>query len=348
VIRVLVVEDSSTARSLLLGILATAPHLFTVVGEAKNGLEAVEMTRRLRPDVITMDLRMPLLDGLEATRRIMRETPTPVVVVSGVEVLEVQTSLEALRVGALAVIEKPAGPTAPGFDERCRTLLQTVKLMAEVKVVRRSAERVPRATALPRAAAKVLEQVQAVAIATSTGGPAALQAIFSRLPGDFPVPILVVQHIASGFVGGLASWLGSTSKLEVKIAEHEEPLARGIVYLAPDDRHLGLTSQGRIVLSSEAALGGFRPSGTFLFESAARALGAGALAVILTGMGRDGVEGLRRVRALGGRVLAQDEPSSVIFGMPAAAIEDGLADEVVALDDVAGRLLALTATRETR
>jgi two-component system chemotaxis response regulator CheB len=346
VIRVLVVEDSSTARDLLLEIFASEPHTFTVIGEAKNGLDAVELTRRLRPDVVTMDIRMPLLDGLDATRRIMREVPTPVVVVSGSEVPEVQTSMEALRAGALAVIEKPAGPAVPGFERRCKTLLETVKLMAGVKVVRRFAERTPRdqVAPLPRIASGLREPVQAVAIATSTGGPAALQAIFSRLPGDFPVPILVVQHIAKGFVGGLASWLGSASKLRVKVAEGDEPIIPGNIYLAPDDRHLGMTSRGRIAVSPDSPVSGFRPSGTFLFESAARALGARALAVILTGMGRDGVEGLRLVKASGGRVLAQDEASSVVFGMPAAAIEAGLADEVIALEDLAGRLLALAAT----
>ncbi len=345
-ISVLVVEDSSTARELLLDILASEPQSFTLIGEARNGLEAVEMTRRLRPDVVTMDIRMPLLDGIEATRRIMREAPTPVVVVSGSDVLEVQTSMEALRAGALAVVEKPAGPAVPGFEERCRTLLQTVKLMAGVKVVRRFAGRpAPGQVApIPRIASEPRERVQAVAIATSTGGPAALQAIFSQLPGDFPVPILVVQHIARGFIGGLASWLGSASKLRVKIGEGDEPIVPGVAYLAPDDRHLGVTSHGRIVVSAESPVGGFRPSGTFLFESAARALGARALAVILTGMGRDGAEGLRRVKALGGRILAQDEMSSVVFGMPSAAIEAGLADEVVPLDSIAGRLLALVAT----
>jgi two-component system chemotaxis response regulator CheB len=254
--------------------------------------------------------------------------------------------MEALRAGALAVIEKPAGPAVPGFERRCKTLLETVKLMAGVKVVRRFAERTPRdqVAPLPRIASGLREPVQAVAIATSTGGPAALQAIFSRLPGDFPVPILVVQHIAKGFVGGLASWLGSASKLRVKVAEGDEPIIPGNIYLAPDDRHLGMTSRGRIAVSPDSPVSGFRPSGTFLFESAARALGARALAVILTGMGRDGVEGLRLVKASGGRVLAQDEASSVVFGMPAAAIEAGLADEVIALEDLAGRLLALAAT----
>ena len=341
-IRVLVVEDSSTARALLVGILGSDPQL-TVIGEARNGLEGVELTRRLRPDVVTMDIRMPLLDGLQATRQIMAEVPTPVVVISGSDVLEVETSMEALRAGALAVIEKPAGLAIPGFEERCKALLETVKLMAGVKVVRRfgAPSRPAAAAPAPRIAASPASRVRAVAIAASTGGPAALLTIFSQLPRNFPVPLLVVQHISLGFVGGLASWLSGEAKIRVKVAEHDELVAPGIAYLGPDRLQLGLTSHGRIALTPEPPVGGFRPSGSFLFHSAARALGGGTLAVILTGMGRDGVEGLRRVRAMGGRILAQDQASSVVFGMPGAAIEAGLADEVVGLDALPGRLVEL-------
>ncbi len=350
-IRVLVAEDSSTARALLVEILSSAPDGLTVVGEARNGLEAIEMTKRLRPDVVTMDIRMPLLDGLEATRRILRDVPTPVVVVSGSDVLEVETSLEALRAGALAVLEKPAGPGATGFEERRRSLLDTVRAMAGVKVIRRFPDRSASPTAAPapaslepgraRAGRGRSERVLAVAIACSTGGPAALQAILTRLPSDFPAPVLAVQHIAGGFVGGLATWLGGGSRVRVKVAEADEPLAPGVVYLAPDGRHLGVSAASRVVISSAAPIEGFRPSATFLFESAARSLGPGVLAVILTGMGRDGVEGLRRVRAVGGTVIAQDEASSVVFGMPRAAIEAGLADEVLAIEAVAQRLIEL-------
>jgi two-component system chemotaxis response regulator CheB len=284
-----------------------------------------------------------VLDGLEATRQIMADTPTPVVVVSSVGVLDVENSMEALRAGALAVIEKPAGPGTPGFEDRCRSLLQTVKLMAQVKVVRRyDGRREPRPSA-PVAGTVPGGRVRVVAMAASTGGPAALQTIFSQLPRDFPVPILVVQHIAAGFVDGLAAWLSAAGPIRVKIAQADEPIVPGTAYLAPDDLQLGLTSHGRIVLAPEPKIGGFRPSASFLFESAARALGKGALAVVLTGMGRDGVEGLRRLKSAGGRIVAQDERSSVVFGMPAAAIDAGLADEIVTLDEMAGRLLALVA-----
>lgn len=341
----LVVEDSSTARELLVGILEADPRSFSVVGEAKDGLEGVEMTRRLRPDVVTMDIRMPLLDGVEAIRRIMQEVPTPVVVVSGSDVLEVETSMEALRAGALAVIEKPAGPARAGFEERCRSFLETVRLMAGVKVVRRYAGRpAARPVACFRPSAARGAPVRLIAITTSTGGPAALQTILSRLSPGLPVPILVVQHIAKGFVGGLASWLSVETRMRVKVAENHEAVAPGTVYLAADDLQLGVTPQGRILVTREPARGGFRPSGSFLFESAARSMGAGVLGVILTGMGRDGVEGLRSVKAQGGRVFAQNEASSVVFGMPGAAIEAGLVDEVVPLDEMAGRLLALVTT----
>jgi two-component system, chemotaxis family, protein-glutamate methylesterase/glutaminase len=242
------------------------------------------------------------------------------------------------------VLEKPAGPATPGFEERCGALLQTIRSMAGVKVVRHSGRR-------PAPAAPISlgggpgERVRAVAIAGSTGGPAALQAILPRLPEDFPVPILVVQHIARGFVGGLVSWLAAESKIRVQVAVHGEVPAAGTAYLAPDDLQLGLAANRCISLSPEPPVGGFRPSATALFESAGRVLGGGVVCVILTGMGRDGVEGLRRVKALGGRVLAQDEASSVVFGMNGAAIEAGVVDEILAIDDIPGRLLALVAAQ---
>jgi two-component system chemotaxis response regulator CheB len=342
VIRVLVAEDSSTARALLVSILNDDAGRFNVVGEAKNGIEALALTRLLRPDVVTMDIQMPLLDGVEATRRIMIEVPTPVVVVSGSDVLQVETSMNALRAGALAVIEKPAGLGHPAFDEQRRMLLDTVGLMAGVKVVRQfDRQERPAVPARPPINEGARSRFNAVAIATSTGGPAALSAILSKLPAEFPIPILVVQHIAHGFVGGLATWLDSSSGLRVKIAEADEVLASGTAYLAPDDRHLGVTAAGRVLLSSAPAAGGFRPSGTFLFESVAKVFGPATLALILTGMGRDGLEGLRRVKDLGGSVIAQDAASSVVFGMPAAAIEAGLADEIVGLDELAARILQL-------
>ena len=180
-----------------------------------------------------------------------------------------------------------------------------------------------------------------VAIAASTGGPAVLQRVLSDLPGDFPAPVLVVQHIATGFVHGLADWLNASSSLRVKVAEDGEALEPHVAYLAADGRHLGTRAPGRIELSDEPPVGGFRPSGTYLFESAARLRGPAVAAVILTGMGSDGVAGLHKVREAGGTVLAQDEESSVVFGMPGDAVVAGLVDTVLGVEEIAPRLVAL-------
>jgi two-component system chemotaxis response regulator CheB len=180
-----------------------------------------------------------------------------------------------------------------------------------------------------------------VAIATSTGGTAALQIVLSGLPGDFPVPILVVQHITRGFTPGLATWLNSVCRLRVKVADNGELMLPHTVYIGPDDQHLGVSGQGTVTLSGSSPVGGFRPAGTFLFESVARVFGAASVAVILTGMGEDGVVGLRSVRQAQGRIIAQDEATSVVWGMPGAAVAAGLPDVVLPLDSIAGRLVQL-------
>ena len=216
------------------------------------------------------------------------------------------------------------------------------KAMAQVKVVRRWGPRLaPVAPAPLRRAPR--SPARLIAVAVSTGGPTALQQILTELPGDFPVPILVVQHIATGFVGGLATWLDGACSLRVKVAEQGEPLAKRTVFLAPDDRHLGVSGDGRVALADAPPLGGFRPSGTYLFESVARAYGASGAAVILTGMGSDGVQGLRAVKAAGGQVVAQDEATSVVYGMPREAAMAGLVDDVLPLGAVAARLVELVA-----
>jgi len=336
-IRVLVADDSPTARALLLAILGSDPEI-QVVGEARNGAEAVEMTRRLRPDAVTMDIRMPGMDGFEATKEIMITAPTPIIIVTSSVVIEnVETSMHTLRAGALGLLAKPAGPGSPGFEEAAQQLIVNVKSLSQVKVVRHWRPPEEKAPLIPPSN----KRVRVVAMVCSTGGPAALHRIFADLPAAFPIPILIVQHITQGFCAGLADWLNKEGNLHVKMARDGEPLKGHTAYLAPDDRHLGVSSGGEILLANSPPVGGFRPSGTFMFESVAKVYGPAALAVILTGMGEDGVAGLTAVRQAGGRILVQDEKTSVVFGMPGAAINQGLADQVLPLDAMAARLVEL-------
>jgi two-component system chemotaxis response regulator CheB len=351
-IRVLVVEDSATARTLLVEILRSDPEI-EVVGEARDGVEGVALTHKLQPNVITMDVRMPRMDGFEATKEIMITAPTPIVIVSAsTRSNDVKCAVQALRAGALTVLAKPQAKDSSAFEKEAQELITTVKAMSQVKVVRhwRPTQR-PEAPPAPPAFPRPGAQPQVVAVATSTGGPAALQTVLGALPSDFPVPILVVQHITSGFTAGLAAWLDTVCSVKVKLAEQGERVAPHTVYLAPDDRHLGVArlpgtvgprsaprASFSIAFSEAPPIGGFRPSGTYLFESVARSFGAAAVAVILTGMGEDGVEGLRHIRQAGGRIIAQDERSSVVFGMPAVAIAAGLADEVLSLEQMPARL----------
>jgi two-component system chemotaxis response regulator CheB len=324
---------------LLTDVLQADPEL-KVVGVAQDGAEAVAMTKQLLPNVIVMDFHMPEMNGLDATRQIMIETPTPIVIVTAsVDAREVAVSMDALRAGALTVMAKPLGPGSPGFEESARKFRATVKAMSQVKVVRRWAISRPFAQAsapvpshAPRGPARIL------ALGASTGGPAALYRILSELPGNFPLPILVVQHIAHGFVKGLAAWLGSGAALEIKVGRQGEVLTPGTVYLPHDDRHLGLLDRNTLAISSAPPIGGFRPSASFLFESVGRLYGPAAVAVVLTGMGQDGLEGLRVVREMGGRIVAQDEESSIVFGMPGAAVGAGLADLTLPLSAIAFRL----------
>ena len=357
-IRVLVAEDSATARTLLVSLLSAEPDI-RVVGEATTGREAVEMAERLTPDLITMDVHMPVMDGLEATKQIMVRSPRPIIIVSStVRSGEVELSLEATRAGALMVLPKPEGPNSTGFAADRLQLVNMVRAMSRVKVVRHhgSVAAGPGSTpvsrpayiAPPRAQARMGNTpIRLVAIGASTGGPAAIRTILAELPHNFPAPILVVQHIARGFTAGLAHWLAGDTPLRVKLAELGERAEPGTVYIAPDDRHLGCqldpAGEMRLVLDNGAPVGAFRPSASYLFQSTAESLGAGVLAVILTGMGDDGVAGLRAVKARGGRVLAQDEASSVIYGMPREAARAGVVDAMLGVNAMARRLVELIA-----
>jgi len=336
-IRVLVAEDSPTARELLVSLLRSDPEL-EVVGEAHNGEEAVAAVQRLHPDVVTMDVRMPILDGFEATRRIMTECPTPIVIVSAsIDMRDVENSMRALRAGALAILPKPVGPRSPEFEREAQEFLSTVRSMSQVKVVRRWPERAAR----PPTEARRAEVPRILAIAASTGGPPAIQTVLAGLPAAFPAPIVLVQHIAAGFVRGFAAWLDGSCPFQVSLGAEGMPLRAGAVHVAPDDCQMGLAAGEVLRLSSSPAVDGFRPSASYLFASVARAFGPAAVCVILTGMGKDGVAGLRAVRERGATILAQDEETCVVYGMPKAVVEAGLADEILPLHAIAPRLIDL-------
>lgn len=338
-IRVLVVDDSATSRSLLVEILSADADI-EVIGTARDGDQAAAMARRLQPDLITMDIEMHSGNGFQATQRIMAENPVPIVIVTArSSIYAFDTAMDALRAGALTVTAKPNGPGSSQFASDCESLIETVKLMVDVKVVRRTGS-----TGIVGRPCETLDTPPAavVAIASSTGGPAALHRVFRELPQSFSTPILVVQHISHGFIDGLARWLDRHVACHVKVAEHAEPLRGGTVYLAPDDHHLGVSSDGAsILLTHSARIGGFRPSATYLFESVAAAFGPSAAGMILTGMGNDGVAGLRAVKEHDGSVIAEDESTCVVFGMPGSAIDAGLVDVVLPLPLVASRLRAM-------
>ena len=237
------------------------------------------------------------------------------------------------------MIAKPDGPGVPGFNARRTEFVSLIKAMSEVKVVRRWNRRPTPPGAPPGSSVRAPEKpAQIVAIAASTGGPAVLQNIFRNLPGNFQLPILVVQHIARGFVGGLVDWLSEGSPLRIKLAEDSEHLRKRTVYIAPEDRHLGVKPGGLVSLSTAPEIGGFRPSATFMFRSIANVYGAEAAAVILTGMGRDGVDGLADVANSGGQVIAQDEQSCVVYGMPQEAVRAGVVSTTLKASEIAGYL----------
>ncbi|MES2642647.1 MAG: chemotaxis response regulator protein-glutamate methylesterase [Myxococcota bacterium] len=339
-IRVLVADDSPTARALLVGMLSASSGI-EVIGQAKDGAEAVEMTARLKPDLVTMDIEMPVMNGFDATRRIMSECPTPIVLVSSLDVRSVEISMEALRAGALEVIPKPVGPTSPGHAEQARYLAATVRAMSDVRLVRRWSTVAPYKDPEPAPQA-VTQTARIVAIAASTGGPVALHKLLGDLPVTFAVPILIVQHMATGFGDGFATWLDGSVPMPVKVARLGEPLLPGVAYLAPDGKHLGVSERSTVALSDAPPVGGFRPAGTYLFQSVGRVYGTGALGVILTGMGSDGLEGLRTLKAAGGYVIAQDEATSEIFGMPGVVVEAGIADRVLPLPRIGEHLVRRT------
>lgn len=342
-VRVLIAEDSMTSRELLAAILS-ADSGIQVVGFAQNGEEAVRITKELRPNLVLMDAQMPKMNGFQATKAIMVECPTPIIIISAsLDSREVNISLEALRMGALTVLGKPSGPTSPSFEKEGAELIRMVKAMAEVKTIRHWPAKAPSS-----ASANKKHAVAAVVIAASTGGPQALAKILGSLTVSIDAPILIVQHIGPQFLDGLVQWLGACTAMPVKVARAGEIAHKSTVYLAAQNYHLEISAGGKLSLTSAPPVCGFRPSADVLFTSAAKAYGASTLGVVLTGMGSDGAVGACVIKKAGGVVIAQDEATSVVFGMPKAAIDNGCVGHVVALPGIAAKIQHLAGVSQRR
>jgi two-component system chemotaxis response regulator CheB len=344
-IKVLITEDSPVVRGYLKYILGSDPDI-EVVGTAQDGEEAVRMVETSKPDVVTMDIHMPKMDGFEATRRIMESNPVPIVIVSASwNPEEVDKTFRTMEAGAVAALEKPRGMGHPNSESSVKELVQTVKLMSEVKVVRRWSKYKAAAPASPEQAKKTepepiitMMDAQIVAMGASTGGPVVLQTILGNLPKDFPVPVVIVQHIAMGFLTGLRDWLGRASSINVHIAEDKQPLAAGHAYLAPDGFQMGIDRYRRVVLKKDVPNYTLCPSVSFMFRSVLDSFGDKSISVLLTGMGRDGAEELRLLKTKGAITIAQDRDSSVVHGMPGEAIKLGGASFVLPPEKIAAKL----------
>ena len=337
-IRVVIVDDSLVAREMLSQILSSDPEI-EVVGTAGDGQAGVEMVARLRPDLVTMDIHMPRMDGLDAVEHIMAFTPTPVLVVSSsVHGDGLGAAFEALAAGALEVMKKPEPKDWEDLERIGRKIIRKVKLLSRVKVIthirgrkRAGSSGVPAAPAGCGLAPKAL--ISLVAIGSSTGGPSALMMLLSALPKDFPVPVLIAQHIADGFIPGLVEWLDGGCAIDVREAGDGQAVQAGAAYLAPTGRNLEFDGH-RTHFTAPKPGQLYIPSADTLFGSVAKALRSQAVGVILTGMGNDGARGLKAMHDAGAKTIGQDEATSTVYGMPRAAAELGAVDQALPIDKI--------------
>lgn len=351
-VRVMIVEDSRTVSEFLEHIINRDPRL-EVVANVRSGEEALEVLASTRPDIISLDIRLPGMNGLEATQLIMNEQPTPIVVVSSdVADEELNISMNALRAGALAVVQKPVGLKHSDYEKLAGELCTKLAIMSEVRVIRQRYRTFvpgpevrpatgPVAPALPSPTPGKSAAPRVLALVASTGGPNALVQLLNSLAPDFPAPILLVQHITPGFVRGFVAWLNDVLPgFKVVEARTAMPLEPGTLYVAPAERHLAFAEPFHTQLLDSPAVSAQKPSGTVLFRSLAH-LGGSAAGVLLTGMGEDGALGLRDMRQAGAYTIAEDESTAIVYGMPAAAVKLGAVSASLPLGEIAPRLNAL-------
>ena len=339
---VLIVDDSSLARDLIRCILTEDPSVL-VVGEASNGREAVAKVAELKPDVVTMDIEMPVMGGLDAIETIMAESPVPILVLTALR--DASTAFSAISKGALEVLEKPDIGQAKGAE-----LIRKVRLLAGVRVVRRKIHAAtvhPPPTTLP-ASSLNRPHVRIVAIAASTGGPEAIFSILSHLPADFAIPIVVAQHIANGFAQGMAEWLTKTTPFAVRVAGDGQLLSAGTVSINPSEHSMRVTGQGILRLAERDEHTRYHPSCNAFLCSVAESYREHAAGIILSGMGDDGVTGMGAIKQAGGITLAQDENSSLIYGMNRHAVDQGCVDKVLALQEIPDELVRIACLKDRK
>ncbi len=349
-IRVLIVDDVKSARDLLKDILATDP-VFQVVGEVADGLEAVGAASKLRPDLITMDIRLPGLDGFQAVERILVEVPVPIVMITASMGNQEEKLFRAFNAGALDVLDKHELYLWRTRPEIRSSFLRRLRALALTRVRRGVGPITPEPEVLApvgQVQERPEESPLVIAIAASTGGPGALLSLFRRIPSQINGAFVVVQHMSRGFLGGLVRWLDDEVALTVRRAREGDLLKQGVVLVAPGDHHLLVTHRGTVRLNKSLPINGHRPSAELLFDSVATCYGSRGIGIILTGMGSDGAAGLKRLRASGGLTIAQDEETSIIFGMPRAAIEMDAAEMVLPLGEIGPQVMAWISEQQQR
>jgi two-component system, chemotaxis family, protein-glutamate methylesterase/glutaminase len=349
-VSVLLVDDSLVALTILGRMLSTSPDI-QVVGKARSGREALELIPRLQPAVVCTDLHMPDMDGLELTREIMKRFPRPILVVSAaVQSEDTHNVFKLLEAGAIDVLPKPRGGLAADDPGVAQQLIRKIKIISGVVALTRRQKRDPSSGQLEAGPSSTSSspRPRIVAVGASTGGPQALQSILTQLPADFPAAILCVQHISEGFLPGLVEWLAAQCTLPVKITQSGELPLPGTIYFPQEGTHLELDKTGRLVCSHKAPVDGHRPSVTATFTSVAEYCRDMAVGVLLTGMGSDGAQGMQDICEAGGITIAQNEETSVVFGMPRQAIARGAVKYVLPVQKIAFMLLDILEGRPTR
>jgi len=347
-IKVLVVDDSAFMRKAITSMLQEDPEI-KVIGTARDGLEAVQMVQEFRPDIVTMDVEMPRMDGITALKEIMNKFPVPVIMVSSLTTEGAKITLEALELGAVDFIPKNLAELSVNIIKIKGMLIDKIKTIGRRGIVKRkppvkAAEtkiEVPKVE-IPKTRVTTERKVGIISIGTSTGGPKALQEIIPKLPKDFPVPIVIAQHMPPNFTKPFAERLDQLSQLSVKEAEEGETVKPGTVYVAPGRGHMRLKRRGIeifISVSEDKEEFIYRPSVDVLMASVAECYPGRSLGVILTGMGNDGAKGCKKIKETGGRIFAQNEETCVVYGMPRAVVEAGIADKVIPLEEMAGEII---------